>query len=205
MIFSAMFQGVVIGLGMIIPIGAQNAYVLGRGINRNHHLLAATLCIVCDISLIAVGIFGAGALINSSDLAMQLITWGGILFLLSYGMLSFKTVYQNKYQETETESLLKSRKVIVATTLAVTLLNPHVYLDTVMILGSVGAQFQGQTKIAYAAGTMLASIIWFYTLALGAAKMGPLLSQPKILRGIDFVVGCIMWAIAFSLYQHTIK
>ncbi len=205
MVFSAMLQGAVLGLGMIVPIGAQNAYVLGRGINRNHHLLAATLCIICDISLIALGIFGAGALINSSELAMNLITWGGIIFLLTYGALSFKTVFENKYKETQTDSLLKNRKVVIATTLAVTLLNPHVYLDTVMILGSVGGQFQGQEKIAYAAGTMLASIFWFYALATGAAKLGPILSQPKILRGIDFVVGCIMWAIAFSLYQHTLS
>jgi len=205
MIFSAMFQGVVLGLGMIIPIGAQNAYVLGRGINRNHHLLAATLCILCDVTLIGIGIFGAGALINSNELAMLLITWGGILFLFTYGLLSFKTVYQNKYQEAENDSLLKTKKMVIATTLAVTLLNPHVYLDTVMILGSVGGQFQGQDKIAYAAGTMFASIFWFYLLATSAARLGPILSQPKILRGIDLVVGCIMWFIALSLYQHTLK
>lgn len=205
MIFSAMLQGVVLGLGMIIPIGAQNAYILGRGINQNHHLLAATLCIFCDVTLIGLGIFGAGALINSSEWAMLLITWGGIMFLCTYGLLSFKTAYENKYQEAQTQSLIKNRKVVIASTLAVTLLNPHVYLDTVMVLGSVGGQFQGQDKIAYAVGTMLASILWFYSLAIGAAKLGPMLAQPKFLRFIDLVVGFIMWAIAFSLYHHTLK
>ena len=205
MIFSAMIQGIVLGLGMIIPIGAQNAYVLGRGINRNHHLLAATICIVFDIALITAGIFGASALISSNEYLMLFITWGGILFLFTYGVLSFKASFQNNYQKMVTESLFKSRKVVIATIFAVSLLNPHVYLDTVVILGSVGGQFEGQDKLSFAAGTMLASIIWFYSLALGAAKMGPFLSQPKILRGIDFVVGCIMWAITFSLYQHTLS
>ena len=205
MIFSAMLQGIILGLGMIIPIGAQNAYVLGRGINRNHHLLAATVCIIFDIVLIAAGIFGASALISSNEFLMLVITWGGILFLFTYGVLSFKAVIQNKYQTMETESLIKSRKVVLATIFAVSLLNPHVYLDTLVILGSVGGQFEGSGKLSFALGTMLASIIWFYSLALAAAKMGPFLSQPKILRSIDFFVGCIMWAISFSLYQHTLN
>ena len=204
-IFYAIVQGIILGLGMIIPIGAQNAYILARGINQNHHLLAATLCIICDVSLISLGIFGAGALINSNEWLMLIITWGGILFLFSYGVLSFKTVWLNNYHQIKTEHLLKSKKVIIGTTLAVTLLNPHVYIDTVMVLGSVGGQFQGQEKIAFAVGTILASIIWFYSLAIGAAKLGPLLSQPIVSRSIDLVVGFIMWAIAFSLYQHTLN
>ena len=205
MIFSTMFQGVILGLGMIIPIGAQNAYILGRGINRNHHLLAATICVVLDIVLIAAGIFGASALISRNESLMSFITWGGILFLFTYGVLSFKAVFQNNYQVMVTENLFKSRKVVVATVFAVSLLNPHLYLDTVVILGSVGGQFEGQSKLSFAVGTMLASIIWFYSLAVGAAKMGPFLSQPKILRSIDFFVGCIMWMISFSLYQHTLS
>ena len=205
MIFSAVFQGFILGLGMIIPIGAQNAYILGRGINRNHHLLAASICIIFDIVLIAAGIFGASELISSNEVLLLLITWGGVLFLFVYGALSFKAVYLNNYERMITENLFKSRKVVIATIFAVSLLNPHVYIDTLVILGSVGSQFEGQGKLSFAAGTMLASIIWFYSLATGAAKMGPFLSQPKILRGIDFVVGCIMWAIAFSLFQHTLS
>jgi L-lysine exporter family protein LysE/ArgO len=203
MIFSAMLQGVILGAGMIIPLGAQNAYILGQGINRNHHLLAATLCIVCDIALIWAGIFGVSVLINSSELLTLIITWGGILFLGVYGLVSFKAVLSNRYEQSNNHSVFKSKKVVIATTLAVTLLNPHVYLDTVMILGSVGSQFKGNAQLAFGVGTIIASILWFYGLATGAAKMGPFLAQPKVLRVIDFVVGCIMWFIAFSLYQHT--
>lgn len=205
MVFSAMLQGVILGAGMIIPIGAQNAYILGQGINRNHHLLAATLCILCDITLILAGIFGAGALINSSEWLMLLITWGGVIFLSLYGVLSFKSVIKNMYEVSRNKVSLKPKKIVIATTLAVTLLNPHVYLDTVMILGSVGGQFKDNAQLAFAGGTIIASIIWFYGLATGAAKMGPFLSQPKVLRLIDFIVGCIMWFIAFSLYQRSLS
>jgi len=205
MVFSAMLQGALLGAGMIIPIGAQNAYILGQGINRNHHLLAATLCILCDVTLILVGIYGAGALIQSSEWLMLIITWGGVAFLFSYGAISFRSVIKNSYKTSQDKTSLKSKKVVIATTLAVTLLNPHVYLDTVMILGSVGGQFKGDAQLAFALGTIIASITWFYGLATGAAKMGPLLSQPKVLRFIDFMVGCIMWFIAFSLYQHSLR
>lgn len=205
MVFSAMLQGIILGAGMIIPIGAQNAYILGQGINRNHHLLAATLCIICDITLILAGIFGASALINSSEWLMLLITWGGVIFLSLYGVLSFKLVLKNTYEASRNKVSLKPKKIVIATTLAVTLLNPHVYIDTVMILGSVGGQFKDNAKLAFAAGTIIASIMWFYGLAAGAAKLGPLLSQPKVLRLIDFIVGCIMWFIAFSLYQRSLS
>lgn len=205
MVFSAMLQGVILGLGMIIPLGAQNAYILGQGINRNHHLLAATLCILCDITLIIAGIYGASALIKSSEWLMLLITWGGITFLFFYGAQSFKAVIKNTYEASKNKTSLKSIKAVIATTLAVTLLNPHVYLDTVIILGSVGGQFKDNAKLAFALGTILASFIWFYGLAAGAAKMAPLLSQPKVLRIIDFIVGCIMWFIAFSLYQSSLS
>lgn len=205
MILSAMLQGLFLGAGMIIPIGAQNAYILGQGINRNHHLLAATLCIICDITLILAGIFGASILISSSDLLMRIITWGGVLFLSFYGLISFKAFFKNSYEQSYKKTSFKSKKVVIATTLAVTLLNPHVYLDTVMILGSVGGQFEGDARLAFALGTIIASIMWFYGLAVGAAKMGPILSQPLVLKGIDFVVGCIMWFIAFTLYMNTLN
>lgn len=205
MVLSAMLQGVILGAGMIIPIGAQNAYLLGLGINRNHHILAATLCFICDVTLILAGIFGASILINSNEMLMKIITWGGVLFLFIYGLLSFKAVIKNNYKKMNDESTLKSKKVIIATTLAVTLLNPHVYVDTVMILGSVGNQFEGDARAAFALGTIIASLMWFYGLVIGSAKMGPLLSQPKVMRSIDMFVGCIMWFIAFSLYQNTLS
>lgn len=95
--------------------------------------------------------------------------------------------------------MVKSRKMVIMATLAVTLLNPHVYLDTVVVLGSVGAKFSELDRLAFAGGTMLASVLWFYGLALGAASFSQWLCQPKVQRFIDIAVACIMWMIAYSL------
>lgn len=197
---SALAQGLILGAGMIIPIGAQNSYVLNQGIKRNHHILAATICMFCDVTLIGLGIFGGGQLIASNEWLMLFIGWGGIAFLLAYGSFSFLAAWRNQYKDAAKVKTLTSRKAIIGTTLAVTLLNPHVYLDTVMILGSVGGTFAGHEKTAFAIGTMLASVLWFYSLAAGAAKMAPWLGQPKVKRGIDMLVGSIMFFVAYTVF-----
>ncbi|KXJ53809.1 MAG: amino acid transporter [Colwellia sp. Phe_37] len=200
---SPLLQGLILGAGMIIPIGAQNAHVLNHGIKRNHHFLAATICMLCDVILIALGVFGGAKLIATSPTLVTIISWGGIIFLLTYAGLSFRQVWQNNYEENQqlANELKHKPWLVIIATLSVTLLNPHVYLDTVMILGSVGGQFQGHERIAFAVGTMLASIIWFYSLAAAAAKMSPWLNQARVKRSIDMVVGVIMCAIAISLFS----
>ncbi len=205
MTVSALFQGIIIGAGMIIPIGAQNSYVLSQGIKRNHHFLAATICMICDVLLIGLGIFGGGKLIASHQLLMLTIGWGGVLFLSVYAGLSFKNVWLNKYQVATHAAASNNRKKIIGTTFAVTLLNPHVYLDTVMILGSVGGTFDGNEKLAFALGTMIASILWFYSLAFGAAKLAPWLGAPKVQRIIDALVGTIMLVIAYSVFNSLLS
>jgi L-lysine exporter family protein LysE/ArgO len=201
--FSPLFQGLFLGAGMILPIGAQNSHILNHGIKKNHHFLAATICMFCDVTLIALGVFGGAKLIATSPILITVISWGGIIFLLAYASLSFRHAWLNGYAQ-ENHSATRSNKrpwLVVASTLAVTLLNPHVYLDTVVILGSVGGQFQGSEKIAFAVGTMLASMLWFYSLAGAAAKLSPWLSQRKVKRSIDIIVGLIMCAIALSLFN----
>jgi L-lysine exporter family protein LysE/ArgO len=198
---SPLFQGLFIGASMIIPIGAQNSHVLSHGIKRNHHYLAATICMLCDMILIGIGVFGGAKLLSTSPLLVKIITVGGILFLLSYAALSFKSAWKNTYHLHVSQVNKKKKAAVITTTLAVTLLNPHVYLDTVMILGSVGGQFEGHEKIAFAVGTMLASVLWFYSLAGAASKISPWLSKPKTQRIIDCVVGLIMCLIAYSLFR----
>lgn len=202
--FSPLFQGLFLGASMIIPIGAQNSHVLNHGIKKNHHFLAATICMFCDVALIGLGVFGGAKLISASPSLVAVISWGGIIFLFSYAGLSFRQAWLNNYQgnRENIEKTIKRPWLVIASTLAVTLLNPHVYLDTVMILGSVGGQFKGDEKLAFAIGTMLASIIWFYSLAGAAAKMSPWLSQGKVKRSIDIIVGLIMCAIALSLFNN---
>lgn len=202
--FSPLFQGLFLGASMIIPIGAQNSHVLNHGIKKNHHFLAATICMFCDVALIGLGVFGGAKLISASPSLVAVISWGGIIFLFSYAGLSFRQAWLNNYRgnRENIEKTIKRPWLVIASTLAVTLLNPHVYLDTVMILGSVGGQFKGDEKLAFAIGTMLASIIWFYSLAGAAAKMSPWLSQGKVKRSIDIIVGLIMCAIALSLFNN---
>jgi len=203
--FSALFRGLFLGASMIIPIGAQNSYVLSQGIKRNHHFLIATICMSCDVILIGLGIFGGGKLIASNAILMQVIGWGGIAFLMMYAAIAFRSVIKNEYQSPDKAKSLTNRKAVIATALAVTLLNPHVYLDTVMILGSVGGAFEGQEKIWFAVGTMLASILWFYSLASGAAKLAPWLGQPKVQRGVDVFIGLVMCIVAYTLFNSLIS
>tara|TARA_R110000737_G_scaffold346598_1_gene376583 strand:+ start:497 stop:1111 length:615 start_codon:yes stop_codon:yes gene_type:complete len=200
---SPLLQGLFLGASMIIPIGAQNSHVLNHGINKNHHFLAASICMICDVVLIALGVFGGAKLIATSPTLVTVISWGGIVFLAAYACLSFRHVWLNNYTQIQKTKVNTSNKpwLVIASTLAITLLNPHVYLDTVMILGSIGGQFQGHEKVAFALGTMLASILWFYSLAGAAAKMSPWLNQAKVKRAIDTIVGLIMCALALSLFK----
>jgi L-lysine exporter family protein LysE/ArgO len=202
-----MAQGFILGASMIIPIGAQNAFILNQGIKRQFHLTAASICMLCDMGLILVGIYGGSQIIASSELAFTVLTWFGILFLFGYGLISFKAVMKNSHSESEPiieqstpQRVMSSLPKVMATCLAVTLLNPHAYIDTVVILGGVGGQFTGEKKFNFALGCMLASIVWFYGLALLAAKMSFQLSQPRVKKVIDIIVGIMMWVIAVSLF-----
>lgn len=197
-----MLKGFVIGAGLIIPIGAQNSYILSQAIRRNHHIMAATICIICDVFLMSVGVFGGGALINSNSFLSTLITWGGIIFLTVYGAIFFKEFYLANKGELVKEMSPSTRKVVIFTTLAVTLLNPHAYLDTVVIIGSISGQFDDADKVTFLIGTLFASICWFYALSLGAAKMSPWLSTRKVQRAINLLVACLMWGIAWLLFSN---
>lgn len=199
--FSAGLQGLLLGGSMIIPIGAQNAYILNQGIKRNHHLMTASICILCDVVLILTGVFGAGSLLAMNSHLLTAITLAGVLFLTIYSAFSFRSAWRYSYSQTELDNAKKNRKKVVIATLAVTLLNPHVYLDTVVILGSVGNQFSGSDRIAFAIGTLCASTLWCYGLAMSAARFSVWLNQPKVQRAIDITVGCIMLTIAYNLMQ----
>ncbi|PWI34641.1 amino acid transporter [Vibrio albus] len=194
-----LLQGFGFGATMIIPIGAQNAYVLNQGIQRNHHLTTATICSFLDIFFISLGVFGGGAVLAQSDWLLTSVTLGGILFLSFYGFSSIKSAFRSADNETQATTLARGRRAVILGTLAVTVLNPHLYLDTIVILGSIGGQFEGSDRISFVIGTIMASFVWFYSLSIGAAKLAPVLSQPKVKKGIDIVVGLVMFVIATSL------
>ena len=186
-----------------MAIGAQNVWVLKRGVAGNHHIFTATICVLCDIILIFLGIFGAGSLLAANQKLLSFIAAGGALFLFWYGLLSLKSAVRSSTGMTivggeRKEEHFNRRKVLLST-LAFTLLNPHVYLDTVVLLGGIGGQFKGMEKWMFAIGTMIASVIWFYGLASGANRLAPFLSRPKVRQGIDLLVCLLMWGIALTL------
>ena len=199
MMLATTLQGFTIGLTMIIPIGAQNAFVLSRGIHRNHHLLSATLCSFCDLILIAIGVFGGANLLAASPIGMILLTWGGVLFLGWFGVRSLRSAWYGQEGGLADASQRMKARSVLAMTLGVTLLTPHVYLDTLMLLGSLGSQVSEHLRPAFAAGAMLASLVWFYSLALGAAALAPWLARGGVQRGIDLLVGIIMLSLAGKL------
>ncbi|MDN3700971.1 LysE/ArgO family amino acid transporter [Vibrio artabrorum] len=203
MSFWVLLQGFGLGASMIIPIGAQNAYVLNQGIKRNHHLTTATICSLLDTLFISLGIFGGGAILSKNEVLLTSVTLGGIAFLTMYGLLSLRSAFRGHTgDESKREIVARGKRTVILGALAVTVLNPHLYLDTVVILGSIGGQFEGNDRLAFAVGTILASFVWFYSLSLGAAKLGPTLSQPNVKKSIDIVVAIMMFVIAFLLTQE---
>ncbi|KGK09241.1 amino acid transporter [Vibrio navarrensis] len=198
--FWLLLQGFGLGATMIIPIGAQNAFVLNQGIKRQHHLTTAAICSVLDMIFISLGIFGGGAILSQNEMLLTSVTLGGIAFLAVYGFMSLRSALKpGNATENKQEITARGRRTVILGALAVTVLNPHLYLDTVVILGSIGGQFEGHDRIAFALGTILASFVWFYTLSIGAAKLGPTLSKPKVKCGIDMLVAAMMFTIAFVL------
>ncbi|WP_313130612.1 arginine exporter ArgO [Pseudescherichia vulneris] len=198
------FQGLVLGAAMILPLGPQNAFVMNQGIRRQYPLMVAGLCALSDLVLICAGIFGGSAVLMQSPWLMALVTWGGVAFLLWYGFGALKTAFSQQLELADAEVLKQGRWRIIVTMLAVTWLNPHVYLDTFVVLGSLGGQLAAEPKRWFALGTISASFIWFFGLALLAAWLAPRLRTARAQRIINVVVGVIMWFIAFQLAKEGI-
>ncbi|WP_320151800.1 LysE/ArgO family amino acid transporter [uncultured Tolumonas sp.] len=194
-------QGMLVGASLIVPIGAQNAFVLERGIRRNHALLVAALCFLADAFLIALGVGGAGKVITQSLTLQLLLTLGGAVFLLRYGWSSLVRAWQATAQTLAQQGGMP-RVRAVTMTLAVTLLNPHVYLDTVMIQGAVSGQYPRVQQLSFALGSISASFLWFFGLALLASWLAPQLQRVRVQQFIDGGVGVVMWLIAFGLLRH---
>lgn len=193
---SSFANGLLVGASLIIAIGAQNAFVLAQGLRREHHLAVALVCMVCDALLIAAGVFGLASLLQLYPLALELARWGGVVFLLCYALLALRRAMSAEALRAGDAPPRSLRSVLLAT-LAVTLLNPHVYVDTVVLVGSIGAQ--QPTPGIFALGAVTASILWFGLLATGAARLAPLLSRPITWRLIDLGVALMMLSVAWLL------
>ncbi len=195
-----LFQGFFVGAGLIMAIGAQNAFVLKQGLKGNRLLLTALTCCICDGILIVLGVMGIGLLMN--DHANWLITlrWLGAAFLSVYGVLSFiKAIRPETLAAELNQSQNTSKTTTLITLLALTLLNPHTYIDTFVLLGSIGAQHCGLDKYLFIIGTLSASIVWFFGLTYGAARLTPLFQKPRAWQILNGGIGVMMLAIAYKL------
>ena len=192
------FAGFTLSLSLILAIGSQNAFVLKQGIKKQHVLLVCTLCALSDAILISLGIAGFGVVVNEYPLIETYSRYGGAAFLLVYAILSFKSAFSESHGlEPETEvydSVLK----VVGISLAFTWLNPHVYLDTVVLLGSISTQYAGR-RLEFALGAILASFTFFFSLGFGARLLAPVFRNPKAWNVLEFVVGLTMLTIALTL------
>jgi L-lysine exporter family protein LysE/ArgO len=193
-------NGLLVAAGLIIALGAQNAFVLAQSLRREHHLPVALLCVVCDALLVAAGVFGLAALLAQSPLLLDVARWGGAIFLLWYGTQALLRACRPQALDQMAQAGPRSRRAVLLAALAVTLLNPHVYLDTVMLIGSLGAQ--QSVPGAYAVGAASASLIWFLCLAFGAAWLAPWLARPSTWRLIDLGVALMMFSIAWQLLNQ---
>lgn len=196
-------EGCGTGAGLIIAIGAQNAFVLKQGILKNYVFPTVFLCAIIDAMLISLGVGGFGAILTSNTFLLDLARWGGAAFLLYYGFRSFRAVFRSESLKIDVSSERPGLKMSILTVLALSLLNPHVYLDTVVLLGSIGAQFPAHERLYFSFGAILASFVWFFVLGYGARYLAPLFQKPLAWKILDFFIGCVMWAIAFSLLLWT--
>ncbi|HEX8596066.1 MAG TPA: LysE/ArgO family amino acid transporter [Pseudomonas sp.] len=192
-------NGLLVALGLIMAIGTQNAFVLAQSLRREHHLPVAMLCIVCDAILVAAGVFGLANVLAHSPNVLAVARWGGVIFLMWYGVQALRRACSRQSLQQNEAVGLRSRRAVLLSALAVTLLNPHVYLDTVLLIGSLGAQQSAPG--AYVFGAASASLLWFSALAIGAAWLAPWLARPATWRLLDLLVAVMMFSVAVQLIR----
>ncbi len=194
----AFLFGFSLGFSLILAIGAQNAFVLKQGLKGEHVLLVSLICALSDALLILIGVSGFHVLVASFPALVTIARYGGAGFLLVYGLISFYKALRNQQGLQPSEIKSNSPWQSALTCLAFTWLNPHVYLDTVVLLGSVSTQFREQITW-FTAGAISASFAFFFALGYGARLLRPVFAKPGAWRILDFLIGCIMWGIALRL------
>lgn len=193
-------SGFLLGLSLIVAIGAQNAFILRQGLLRRHVFVLSLICALSDAVLIVAGVAGLGTLVAQSPALIRVVTIGGALFLFAYAAIAFRRALNPRALHAVGNGEGSLRAAILAC-LAFTFLNPHVYLDTVLLLGSLSAQFEGEARIAYGAGATVASFVWFFGLGYGARLLQPVFARPAAWRVLDMLIGLVMAAIGVGLLR----
>lgn len=192
-----LISGFFSGLTLIVAIGAQNAFVIKQGLRREHVLLIVLICSISDALLIFLGSAGLGQLIQSIPELLEVVRWFGVVYLLWFGVKSFKSAFTNQ-SLSAAEGQLSSKRMVVTTMLALTFLNPHVYLDTVILLGSIANQFENQRWL-FSTGAALGSFVWFFSIGYGAKAASRFMSKPIFWKVLDLIIAAIMFTIAIFL------
>lgn len=196
---SAFFPGFFLSLSLILAIGAQNAFVLRQGLRQEHVFAVCLVCAVSDAVLIAAGVAGFGLASNALPWLEPVLRYGGALFLLTYAARSFRSARRNHGSLTPSSRQAAGLGATLATCLAFTWLNPHVYLDTVVLLGSLANQHGPDARWVFAAGAVAASVLWFTALGYGARLLARVLADPKAWRVVDVVIAVVMAVLAVRL------
>lgn len=193
----AFVSGLLTGLSLIIAIGAQNAFILRQALARNHVFMMAIIAALADALLILVGVLGLSVFIEGNRWLLEVIRWLGAGYLVWFAIKSFRASMKSETMDAGAGQDL-SRKTILASLLGFTFLNPHVYLDTVIFVGSL-AQPWGDLRMYFAVGAMTASFIWFFSLAYGAKALSKFVTKPSFWKVLDRAIGALMLFLAGSL------
>ncbi len=203
-------KGMMVSGGLIIAIGSQNAFVLKQGLLKQNIGYVIAICFLCDILLMALGVLGLGQLINESAILINGLAICGAAFLFWYGFNSFKSAYQGNSKMTFDNQAANPNKQqqslmqLIAATFAITLLNPHVYLDTVVIVGGIGGTLTQQEKVWFLLGALITSFVWFVALGYGSRLLTPLFAKNRTWQWLDTGIGIMMWWIAIELLKFLI-
>jgi L-lysine exporter family protein LysE/ArgO len=194
---SSFVPGFLLSLTLILAIGAQNAFVLRQGLRRSHVFWVCLTCALSDALLIAAGVAGFGALAEAAPWFETVMRYGGAAFLIWYGFLNARAAWRGGGRlEVEGQGAQSLRRAIL-TLLALTWLNPHVYLDTLVLLGSISAQYPD--RLAFGIGATSASFVFFFALGYGARLLSPVFARPRSWQVLDALIALTMWAIAAKL------
>ncbi len=197
--FMPALEGFFLGAGLIIAIGAQNAFILRQGLRGKHVFILATICFISDALLITAGALGVGSLVAANPEVTKIAAIGGGGFLIIYGILSFKSAFKAEALTISDNDKDISLTKAISVVLALTFLNPHVYLDTVVLMGSISGRYLGNERLLFVIGAVIASAIWFYGLGYGARILRPIFAKKIAWRILDILIGVIMWMIAYAI------
>ncbi len=203
-LLSGAVEGFLLGASLIIAIGAQNAFVLRQGLVRRHVFAVAAVCSLSDAILIAAGVGGLGSLIPQAPSLLSAVAFAGAVFLAAYAAFSFRRGLRPVTLRPAAEEGA-GLAAAVATCLALTWLNPHVYLDTVVLVGGLSSRHAPQAAVAFGVGAAVASVVWFFGLAYGARVMAPLFAKPQAWRVLDFGIAVVMAALAARLVVEAVS